>query len=224
MSGITPSQTVGPFFAYGLTPNGKYPWNDAFGTNLITPDASGERIRIEGRVYDGDGKPIPDAMIEIWQADAAGRYAHPADRRALPNASFKGFGRAGTDQDGALRLRDDQARARCRARMASRRRRTSWLRSMPAACCGKAIRASISPTRPPMPTIPSSRSCRRSAAHPDRQARPPRRQAGLQLGHPDAGRPRNGVLRGVIPCGRASIPANKPAKEGQPPCRFVVVS
>jgi protocatechuate 3,4-dioxygenase alpha subunit len=102
MSGITPSQTVGPFFAYGLTPNGKYPWNDAFGTNLVTPDASGERIRIEGKVYDGDGKPIPDSMIEIWQADAQGRYAHPADRRALPNASFKGFGRAGADQDGAF--------------------------------------------------------------------------------------------------------------------------
>jgi protocatechuate 3,4-dioxygenase alpha subunit len=102
MSGITPSQTVGPFFAYGLTPNGKYPWNDAFGTNLVTADASGERIRIEGKVYDGDGKPIPDSMIEIWQADAQGRYAHPADRRALPNASFKGFGRAGADQDGAF--------------------------------------------------------------------------------------------------------------------------
>jgi protocatechuate 3,4-dioxygenase alpha subunit len=102
MSGITPSQTVGPFFAYGLTPAGKYPWNDAFGTNLVTPDASGERIRIEGKVYDGDGKPIPDSLIEIWQADAQGRYAHPADRRALPNASFKGFGRAGADQDGAF--------------------------------------------------------------------------------------------------------------------------
>lgn len=102
MSGITPSQTVGPFFAYGLTPNGKYPWNDAFGTNLVTADTSGERIRIEGKIYDGDGKPIPDSMIEIWQADAQGRYAHPADRRALPNASFKGFGRAGADQDGAF--------------------------------------------------------------------------------------------------------------------------
>ncbi len=102
MSGITPSQTVGPFFAYGLTPTGKYPWNDAFGANLVTSDVSGERIRIAGKVYDGDGKPIPDSLIEIWQADAQGRYAHPDDRRALPNASFKGFGRAGADQDGAF--------------------------------------------------------------------------------------------------------------------------
>jgi protocatechuate 3,4-dioxygenase, alpha subunit len=101
MSGITPSQTVGPFFAYGLTPKDRgYDWNEAIGNDLVTPDASGERIRIEGRVLDGDGTPVVDAMLEIWQADAAGRYAHPADRRALPNAAFKGFGRAGTDGDG----------------------------------------------------------------------------------------------------------------------------
>lgn len=102
MSGITPSQTVGPFFAYGLTPNGKYPWNDAFSNNLVTPDATGERIRVEGRVYDGDGQPIPDSMIEIWQADAQGRYANPADRKARPNALFKGFGRSGADETGAF--------------------------------------------------------------------------------------------------------------------------
>jgi protocatechuate 3,4-dioxygenase alpha subunit len=101
MSGITPSQTVGPFFAYGLTPNGKYPWNDAFSNNLVTADVTGERIRIEGRVYDGDGQPIPDSMIEIWQADAQGRYANPADVRALPNASFRGFGRSSADDNGA---------------------------------------------------------------------------------------------------------------------------
>ena len=53
--GITPSQTVGPFFKYGLTPGNKYDWNDAFTNNLVTPDASGERIRVEGRVFDGIG-------------------------------------------------------------------------------------------------------------------------------------------------------------------------
>jgi protocatechuate 3,4-dioxygenase alpha subunit len=100
MSGITPSQTVGPFFAFGLTPGREYPWHGIVGNNLVTPDASGERIRIVGRVTDGDGSSINDAMIEIWQADAAGRYAHPADKRALPNASFKGFGRIGTDGEG----------------------------------------------------------------------------------------------------------------------------
>ncbi len=111
MSELTPSQTVGPFFAYGLAPNNRcewrppggeklYDWKDTVGANLVTPDASGERIRIEGRVIDGDGAPINDAMIEIWQADAQGRYAHPRDNRALPNTAFKGFGRSATDKDG----------------------------------------------------------------------------------------------------------------------------
>ncbi|MBO0755015.1 MAG: protocatechuate 3,4-dioxygenase subunit alpha [Bradyrhizobiaceae bacterium] len=104
MSGITPSQTVGPFFAYGLTPNGKYDWVDTFSNNLTTPDAAGERIRIEGRVFDGDGKPIPDSMIEIWQADAQGRYANPADQRARPNTTFTGFGRCGSDENGEYRF------------------------------------------------------------------------------------------------------------------------
>src|SRR6185437_13420061 len=79
--GITPSQTVGPFFKYGLTPDGKYDWNDAFTNNLVTADASGERIRIEGRVFDGEGQPVPDAMLEIWQADSQGRFADPQDKR-----------------------------------------------------------------------------------------------------------------------------------------------
>ena len=100
MAGITPSQTVGPYFAYGLTPNGKYAWNDAFSNNLVTPDTSGDRIRVEGIVYDGDGVPVPDCMLEIWQADAQGRFADPQDKRALPNASFKGFGRCGTGAKG----------------------------------------------------------------------------------------------------------------------------
>jgi protocatechuate 3,4-dioxygenase, alpha subunit len=105
---ITPSQTVGPFFAYGLTPkgrsqwdpNGSYSWKQTVGDNLVTPDASGEKIHIEGRITDGDGKPINDAMIEIWQADSQGRYANPRDNRALPNTQFKGFGRSATDKNG----------------------------------------------------------------------------------------------------------------------------
>jgi protocatechuate 3,4-dioxygenase alpha subunit len=101
VTGITPSQTVGPFFKYGLTPDGKYEWNNAFTSNLLTPDVSGDRIRLEGTVFDGDGTPIPDCMLEIWQADAQGRFADPQDKRALPNASFKGFGRCGTDANGS---------------------------------------------------------------------------------------------------------------------------
>lgn len=102
MSNITPSQTVGPYFKYGLTPGRDYQWNDAFSNDLVTPDVSGERIRIVGRVFDGDGKVVPDSMLEIWQADGQGRFADPQDVRALPNAAFKGFGRCGTDANGGF--------------------------------------------------------------------------------------------------------------------------
>jgi protocatechuate 3,4-dioxygenase alpha subunit len=97
--GQTPSQTVGPFFAYGLAPEQYgYPFRSLAGATLVDDDTPGERIRITGRVLDGDGAPVPDAMIEIWQADAEGRYAHPADPRGS-NLPFKGFGRCGTGTD-----------------------------------------------------------------------------------------------------------------------------
>ena len=102
--GITPSQTVGPFFAYALTPAGKYALADLVGTDLVTEDAAGTRIAIAGRVFDGDGAPVGDAMIEIWQADGEGRYAHAADGRARPNTRFKGFGRSDTNGEGHYRL------------------------------------------------------------------------------------------------------------------------
>ncbi|MEI9804563.1 MAG: protocatechuate 3,4-dioxygenase subunit alpha [Pseudolabrys sp.] len=110
MSEITPSQTVGPFFAYGLTPegrnkwdpNGSYSWKETVGDNLITPDATGQKIRIEGRITDGDGAAINDAMLEIWQADSQGRYAHARGETPRPNAKFTGFGRSATDKDGVF--------------------------------------------------------------------------------------------------------------------------
>jgi protocatechuate 3,4-dioxygenase alpha subunit len=95
----TPSQTVGPFFAYGLTPQQYgYPMASIASGALAEGETDGERIRIEGRVFDGAGQPVSDAMIEIWQADAHGRYAHPADPRGS-NTGFKGFGRVGTGTD-----------------------------------------------------------------------------------------------------------------------------
>jgi protocatechuate 3,4-dioxygenase alpha subunit len=108
MSEITPSQTVGPFFAYGLTPkgrnkwdpNGTYSWKETAGDNLITPDATGQKIRIEGRITDGDGMQINDAMLEIWQADSQGRYLHARGEAPRPNATFTGFGRSATDKEG----------------------------------------------------------------------------------------------------------------------------
>lgn len=95
----TPSQTVGPYFAYGLTPEQYgYEFASIASANLLDGEVEGETIRVEGRVLDGAGEAIGDAMIEIWQADAQGRYAHPADPRGS-NASFRGFGRTGTGTD-----------------------------------------------------------------------------------------------------------------------------
>ncbi len=88
----TPSQTVGPFFAYALTPE-PYGYRGVGSANLAVEDTPGERIRLSGRVLDGEGKPVPDAVLEVWQTDSAGRYGA---------ADFRGFGRADTDDDGAF--------------------------------------------------------------------------------------------------------------------------
>lgn len=101
MSTITPSQTVGPFFAYGLTPTGRYAWNDVVDNDLITPELVESRIRIEGALYDGDGAPVPDGMVEIWQADGRGRFPKgPDSHGSLSNTTFRGFGRCATGPDG----------------------------------------------------------------------------------------------------------------------------
>jgi len=95
----TPSQTVGPFFAYGLTPEQYgYSFKNTVKSTLVEPETKGERIRIEGQIFDGGGELIPDAMVEIWQADAEGRYAHPDDPRDS-DPRFFGFGRIGTGTD-----------------------------------------------------------------------------------------------------------------------------
>jgi protocatechuate 3,4-dioxygenase alpha subunit len=95
----TPSQTVGPYFAYGLTAEQYgYGFNSIAGGCLVDEETEGEHIHIVGRVLDGEGKPVDDAMVEIWQADSQGRYAHPADPRGS-NLAFKGFGRFGTGTD-----------------------------------------------------------------------------------------------------------------------------
>ena len=88
----TPSQTVGPFYSMGLTRRAM---------NVMVAEATqGERICIEGQVLDGDGQPVPDAMVEIWQANAYGRYNHPDDKQEKPlDLTFTGWGRSATDED-----------------------------------------------------------------------------------------------------------------------------
>ena len=85
--------TVGPFFHSVL------PWKD--GGEMAKPETKGEHVTILGRVLDAEGQPINDAMIELWQANAAGRYAHPEDEGpAELDASFQGFGRVAADAEG----------------------------------------------------------------------------------------------------------------------------
>ncbi|NNE84252.1 MAG: protocatechuate 3,4-dioxygenase subunit alpha [Alphaproteobacteria bacterium] len=95
----TPSQTVGPFFAYGLVPEQYgYRFTSIADHAVAAPTTEGDQIRIIGQVFDGEGTPIPDALLEFWQANAHGRYNHPADDRKdnLLDPDFKGFGRIGT--------------------------------------------------------------------------------------------------------------------------------
>jgi protocatechuate 3,4-dioxygenase alpha subunit len=95
----TPGQTVGPFFSVGLD---RPEWAD-----MTRHNPMGERITIEGRVLDGDGAPVPDALIELWQANAAGRYDHLADEQADKkiDPNFHGYGRVATDAKGQFRIK-----------------------------------------------------------------------------------------------------------------------
>jgi protocatechuate 3,4-dioxygenase alpha subunit len=89
----TSSQTIGPYLHIGLT------WLNT--PNLVANVAGVRSIVIAGRVVDGDGAPVSDANVEIWQADASGKYAHPEDTRDLPGTpGFQGFGRCATDAQG----------------------------------------------------------------------------------------------------------------------------
>jgi protocatechuate 3,4-dioxygenase alpha subunit len=94
----TSSQTIGPFFREGLN---RPTWAD-----LTREGARGEPIRIVGSVLDGEGLAVPDALLEVWQADAQGRFADPQDTRSgVPDPHFRGFGRGCTDPEGAFAFR-----------------------------------------------------------------------------------------------------------------------
>jgi protocatechuate 3,4-dioxygenase alpha subunit len=92
------SQTIGPYLRIGLE------WMVI--EDLGSAGVAGERVRIEGRVLDGDGRPVNDAAVEIWQANSQGRYASPEDsREGPPERAFRGYGRSLTDDAGAFRFR-----------------------------------------------------------------------------------------------------------------------
>jgi len=93
--GLTPSQTVGPFLAIGL------PWPD--GPDVVDPATPGA-ITISGRVLDGASAPVPDALVETWQAAPDGSFAHPDDPRGGGDPHFRGFGRCATDGQGRYHI------------------------------------------------------------------------------------------------------------------------
>lgn len=101
--GQTPSQTVGPYFAYGLAASQYgYAFDQPFDAVLALEDAKGERIRLEGCVIDGDDNVISDALVEISQPDGEGRYPQTVDEARA--AGFRGFGRCGTGTESGHRF------------------------------------------------------------------------------------------------------------------------
>ena len=94
------SQTVGPYLRIGLIYGGEKQ------TNLVREGTTGEQILITGVVYDGEGVPITDAMIEIWQPDAQGIFNHPNDpKQAEADPTFRGFGRSETRNEGVFQFK-----------------------------------------------------------------------------------------------------------------------
>ncbi len=99
----TASQTAGPYVHIGLAPlqTGLSVFENNFGNVLTNSQTQGQRIRVEGRVFDGIGTVLKDVLIECWQANAQGKYAHPADQQSgkTIDPHFRGWGRSCTDFD-----------------------------------------------------------------------------------------------------------------------------
>lgn len=117
----TPSQTAGPYVHIGLAPGaaGFSIYQKELGWDIAGPNARGERIRVEGMVFDGAKAPVKDVMLEAWQANAAGIYAHPEDpRQQEVEPGFRGWGRIITDFETGLwsfeTVKPGQARGRNR--------------------------------------------------------------------------------------------------------------
>jgi protocatechuate 3,4-dioxygenase, alpha subunit len=96
----SPSQTAGPYVHIGATPNWVEitgVWEEDLGLVLVGPETKGERIIVKGRIFDGSGHPIRDALVEIWQVDAEGLYNSPEEKRGTADPNFVGWGRQPTD-------------------------------------------------------------------------------------------------------------------------------
>jgi protocatechuate 3,4-dioxygenase alpha subunit len=99
----TPSQTVGPYFAYGLAPEQyNFELKSLFSPTIAGPDAAGEHVTVLGNVYDGNGQPVSDALIEMIQRNADGRYV--STQQEVEDTGFRGFARVGTGTDSKFRF------------------------------------------------------------------------------------------------------------------------
>jgi protocatechuate 3,4-dioxygenase alpha subunit len=101
----TPSQTAGPYVHIGMMPNfsgiaGIYP--EDLGTRMVNADTKGERITVQGTIYDGGGAVVRDAVVEVWQPDAAGLFASPVETRGQADPNFAGWGRFAVDIETGL--------------------------------------------------------------------------------------------------------------------------
>lgn len=101
----TPSQTAGPYVHIGLTPNfcdigGVY--ESDLGTKMVNDKTLGERITVTGRIFDGAGALVRDAVVEIWQADSTGLYNSPSEMRGTADPNFTGWGRCPTRADDGI--------------------------------------------------------------------------------------------------------------------------
>ena len=199
---LTPSQTVGPYFSIGLT------WDDGA---FVVPEGTPGAIRIRGRVFDGEGEPVPDAMIETWQADPEGRYNHPDDPRGRRGGRLPRVRPRPDRRRGALRHPHRQARPGARPGWRDRRRRTSRCRSSPAACSTASSPGSTSPTRRDANAAdPVLRSVPERAARD--AARRSRSRGRLPLRRPPPGGGRDCLLRHLrTPCRPGSSTASSPA-------------
>ncbi len=170
----TPSQTVGPYLHLGLT-QGVFGAPEIFGPAVADAGAPGTHIRIEGRVLDGEGNVLPDALIETWQADGEGRYAHPADGRPPASNSFRGFGRCPTAKDGTFHIATIKPGPRARPERhdagAAHQRERARARRAQAAVHAHLLRRRSGQRERSDPGAGAGRSSR----HADGQARPARR-------------------------------------------------
>ena len=144
----TPSQTAGPYVHIGCTPGFtglSMAWPD-LGAQMKTGPVKGPEITITGRVFDGMGAPLRDAMVEIWQADADGLFAAAHEARGEADRIFTGWGRCATDMETGHFRFDTVNPGRFPGRMAGCRHHISLSGSWPGASTSGFTRGSISTT------------------------------------------------------------------------------